>query len=79
MIQLQICKCPIHKDFWSVSIDDTDSGHGTRITPSKCCGQWRVIKAWNMDRKYLEEAANVMLEAAESAKTPTAVNGAREE
>lgn len=62
-----INRCPVHKDFWSVSVDD-ESG-GTRITPGKCCGQWRVVKSWRLDPRELREAARVFEDAADTLET----------
>lgn len=44
-MMLSICRCPTH-GYWSVSIDD-ESG-GTRLTPSKCCGRWSIVKSWRL-------------------------------
>lgn len=46
---LEICRCPIHADFWAVHIGNYEEG-GTRLTNSKCCGQWRTIRAWRPSR-----------------------------
>lgn len=55
---LVINQCPTHSNYWSVSIDDDVIG-GTRITPTKCCGQWDTIQRWpitdHMKETILEE------------------------
>ena len=43
---LCINECPIHREFLSISIDSEHGGR--RITPSKCCGQWRTVKSWRL-------------------------------
>lgn len=54
MRYLSICKCPEHGT-WMLSVDD--EGGGTRITSSKCCGRWDVVKRFPMTAKQLREAA----------------------
>jgi hypothetical protein len=48
---LSINRCPVHSDFWSISIDDEICGQ--RITPSKCCGRWRTVKQWRLDARMI--------------------------
>lgn len=60
---LVVNRCPVHQEFHSVSVDDEHGG--TRISPSKCCGQWRAIVKWPMTAKRLREAARVFEDAAE--------------
>ena len=41
-------ECPKHS-YKSVSVDlirADGSGHGTRVTPSKCCGSWSTVRKW---------------------------------
>ena len=59
---LSIDQCPIHK-FWAIAVN-VDS-HGTRLTPSKCCGRWREVRVWRMDAHHLREAALALENAAE--------------
>lgn len=63
---LSINRCPIHKNFWSVSIDDNDGG-GVRLTPSKCCGQWKTENMFKMSKRDWEELSEQALIAAEEA------------
>ena len=44
---LTILKCPVHENFWAVEIGGTD-GLGARLTPAKCCGQWKEVRKWEM-------------------------------
>lgn len=59
-MKLSICRCPVHPDFWSVSIDDDFTS--ARVTPSKCCGRWNTVKAFTLSarewRTLSEEAEN---------------------
>jgi len=48
----------------AICIDDTDGG-GTRVTPSKCCGQWQTVKAWTLSKRAWQELAELALVAAE--------------
>lgn len=50
--RLAINRCPDHGTY-SVSID-AGSG-GTRVTPSKCCGRWVVVKEWALSPADWEE------------------------
>lgn len=63
MKTLAINRCPAHKGYFSISIDDAD--HGVRITPSKCCGQWRPIKVFYMSAANWRELAKQAAIAAE--------------
>ena len=41
-------ECPKHA-YKSVSVDlirADGSGHGTRVTSSKCCGSWTTVRKW---------------------------------
>lgn len=62
-MKLAINQCPTHK-LWSISIDDAD-GNGTRLTPSKCCGHWKVIATWKLSKREWEELAETCHNAAE--------------
>lgn len=64
-MKLSICQCPVHRNFWMVSIDG--DGSGTRLTPSKCCGSWREVRSWKMTGKELRRMANEIECAAEEA------------
>ncbi len=63
--RLTINRCPVHQEFWSVSIDSGSSG--TRITPSKCCGQWREVISWKLSERDWEEIVLQAEQAAEEA------------
>jgi hypothetical protein len=52
-MKLAINRCPVHRDYMSISIDDENGG--TRVTPDKCCGQWRTIRDWSLPA-YLWES-----------------------
>lgn len=55
---LCINKCPQH-GYMSVSIDEVEpdgrGGIGSRLTPSKCCGRWDVVKSWKLSAHDWEE------------------------
>lgn len=61
---LAINRCPKHPEFFSVCIEDED-GSGTRITPSKCCGEWSTFKTWSLSANNWREIARSAEEAAE--------------
>ncbi len=44
--KFKICvdQCPRHKAYFAISVGDENGG--MRITPVKCCGQWKSIAAW---------------------------------
>ena len=67
--QLQINRCAAH-GFWSISVGDRNSA--TRITPSKCCGQWTEVQAWDLAS---DEWMRLAAEALAAAKTTTAPDG----
>lgn len=46
--KLAIYRCPEHREFFAVILDD-DEGVGTRVTPSKCCGRWDLVRSWPID------------------------------
>lgn len=62
-MQLAINRCPTH-GYWMVAIERKGYG-GTRITPSKCCGSWEVVKTWELSVRDWEELANLAQQAAE--------------
>lgn len=68
--RLEIQRCPVHPAFMSVAVQF--DGHGTRLTPSKCCGQWTIVKSWNLDeddwRAVIVEAERAIAMLAEPAK-----------
>jgi hypothetical protein len=48
---LTINRCPSHGGYWSVGIDlicTDNTGIGTRLTPSKCCGAWDTVRKWKL-------------------------------
>jgi hypothetical protein len=53
---LSICRCPTHRDFWSISIDDEHGG--TRLAGSKCCGRWTIVKQFLVTPEQLHEICN---------------------
>lgn len=55
MAYLAVNQCPKHPKYYSVSVDDEDFGR--RITPSKCCGQWRTLHRWLLSADDWEELA----------------------
>jgi hypothetical protein len=63
-MKLCINRCPRHGEFYSISFDDED-GCGTRVTPSKCCGQWKTIASWKLSARDWREIADLALVAAE--------------
>jgi hypothetical protein len=63
MKRLTIDRCPVHRDFWAVCIGDDDGG--VRMTRSKCCGQWKQVKAFRMTADDWRELAEEALAAAE--------------
>jgi hypothetical protein len=52
---LAINQCPEH-GFYSISLDDERGG--LRLTPSKCCGRWQMVKSWRMNAKQLRAIVN---------------------
>ena len=62
-VTVAINQCPDHREYWSVSVDKAHTG--TRITPSKCCGRWHVVREWKMTPTQLREAARAFADAAE--------------
>ena len=63
---LAISRCPTHREFWAVMVEDED-GRGTRVTPSKCCGRWETVKRWKLD----ERMANEIIDEVSSAQSST--------
>lgn len=58
---LCVSRCPIHRQYWSVSLDclrveEGDlRGTGHRLTGTKCCGQWQNVKRFPIDPEGLLE------------------------
>ncbi len=50
----KICvdQCPKHQAYFAISVGDENCG--TRLTPSKCCGQWTEVAAWKATPELLE-------------------------
>ena len=46
-----------------MSIDDETGGH--RVTPSKCCGRWEVVKTWPLSADEWRSLAAEATRAAE--------------
>ena len=59
--RLSINRCPAH-GVWSVSLDQRESG--TRLTPTKCCGSWKLRFEWLLEADQLRDLADHFLEAA---------------
>jgi hypothetical protein len=55
MIKLTINKCN-HGTF-AISLDDENGG--TRLTPSKCCGSWKEVQAWELSAEDCRDFANL--------------------
>lgn len=70
--RLSLNRCPVHREFMAIMLDEYDdneqTGTGTRLTPSKCCGRWDTIKSWPLTKKQLEEIGNTFLEYAEDSE-----------
>lgn len=63
MKRLTIDRCRTH-GYFAVAVDDEDGG-GTRLTPTKCCGSWKTIHSWPLDKNLAEamiEHAEIALE-----------------
>ena len=56
MKYIEVCRCPIHQEFWALMISD-ESG-GVRLTRSKCCGRWDVVKRWPLYESFGREIIN---------------------
>ena len=72
MAYLAIDRCPVH-GYYAVCVGEKDAdgnGHGTRLTPSKCCGQWSEVRSWPLTIElcdsivYEVEAMKEQIEAA---------------
>jgi hypothetical protein len=50
---ISINQCPIHKKYYSISVDDENGGF--RLVGEKCCGRWVVIKQWAIDQRVIDE------------------------
>ena len=75
---LSINRCPRH-GYMSVSIDQADlkgSGCGTRVTPDKCCGQWNLVRKWELPAWMWEQLADEAIEAAKAVKPKKPRKGA---
>lgn len=60
-MRLVINRCPEHRSFWSISVDGEDFGE--RVTGSKCCGQWRVVRDWTLSPREWARLAEIATEA----------------
>ena len=65
---LSIDQCPIHPEFITITIED--SGSGTRLLGSKCCGRTHRQVSFKLDEGKLNEIIN----ACENAKSELAPN-----
>ena len=64
-VTLGVYRCPVHRDFLSVSVDYPASGLGTRVTPSKCCGRWEAVKTWPLGVPAWQEIIRLCEDAIE--------------
>jgi hypothetical protein len=55
---IAINRCHNHPS--CLMIDVTNEHGGTRITPTKCCGHWDLIKTWRTDQITLESLAELL-------------------
>ena len=53
-VRLAINKCT--HGVYSISVDN--DGGGTRLTPSKCCGIWHLVKDWPLTASDIDEIIN---------------------
>jgi len=60
---LSIDQCPDHPEFITITIED--SGSGTRLLGSKCCGRTERQVSFKLDKEKLSE----IIHACENAKT----------
>lgn len=58
MKYLAIRQCPSHRDYYSVNVEDDDTGE--RVTPSKCCGRWDLLRRWPIDDFMRESILNAL-------------------
>ena len=77
-------ECPKHA-YKSVSVDlirADGSGHGTRVTPSKCCGSWTTVRKWMLSasewKNLADEARRAQRLAARQEKKRKLVDAAVE-
>jgi hypothetical protein len=76
MKTLVIMRCREHQA-WAVSIDDTEDGTGSRVTPGKCCGSWRTVKEFVMTSALWTELADAAAFAADRAALAERKKGAQ--
>ena len=48
---IAINKCPKH-GYYMISVED-DNG-GFRLTGSKCCGSWKTVQRWKVDKSMID-------------------------
>ncbi len=58
-VNIAVDYCPIHK-VYAISINDRNTGTGTRLTPSKCCGQWKVLMNRMLSPKELADMVETL-------------------
>ncbi len=64
-VYLSINRCPVHREFWAICVSSGPQDSSTRLTSSKCCGQWREERGWYVDADEIEyEVAGYADEAA---------------
>ena len=63
-MRLTISRCPEHKSFYAITVDD-EYGGGTRVTPSKCCGRWDTIRAFDLSPRMWRDLAELAEQAAQ--------------
>lgn len=74
--KLEIRRCPQHKEFWAVCLEDQNECT-TRLTSSKCCGRWDLVQSWPLnDDRIMDLIADLQAcldsSEAERAVTPSA-------
>lgn len=58
-----IAQCPVHSNFYGIFVEDKE-GSGTRLTPSKCCGQWKTITRWRLNSRMCDDIMDEIATAA---------------
>lgn len=61
--RLAIYRCPSH-GWYAIAVEDERGGR--RITPSKCCGSWDIVKSWYLSAHGWGEIAGLAEMAAKA-------------
>ncbi len=79
--KLAINECPKH-GYRSVTIDQEfldGGGIGSRISPTKCCGSWKVVQSWSLPafmwESVIREAKLALRFTKQQEKKSTATQG----